>query len=72
MGVGHTGIVIQLLHVGRNITVTRLFICRQGKQDAPITLLEIYIFLFYPLDIWHILAAVIARRLLPTVEPVFW
>lgn len=43
MGVGHAGIVIQLLHVvGRNITVTRLFISREGKQDGPITLMEIY------------------------------
>lgn len=48
MGVGHTGIVIQLLHVGRNITVTRLFICREGKQDGPITFLQIYWFFFIP------------------------
>lgn len=49
MGVGHTGIVIQLLHVGRKITVTRLYICREGKQDGPITLLEIYLpFFFIP------------------------
>lgn len=42
MGVGHTAIVIQLLHVGRNATV-----CREGKQDAPKTLLEMF---FYPSD----------------------
>lgn len=58
MGVGHTGIVIQLLHVGCNIAVTRLFICRDGKQDGPITLTQIYFFLFfYPLDVWPNLAS---------------
>lgn len=36
MDVAHTGIVIQLLHVGRNTSVY----LSGGKQDGPITLLE--------------------------------
>lgn len=58
MGVAHTGIVIQLLCVGRNITVSRLFICREGKQDGPIEAKSVY--LFYPSDVRQCLASVIA------------
>lgn len=46
MGVGHTGIVIQLLYVGGNITVTWPFICREGKQDGPVKAKYIYLYLF--------------------------
>lgn len=54
MGVGHAGIVIQHLHVGRNITVTpAVCVCLEGKQDEYICCC-----CCYPLDVWHIFAAV--------------